>query len=76
MLQSKGQNHNCPTMGPGGYITCGVVGVPNASEQGTKSEKPHKRADGHITPAVWQVPIASEQGKKISIAPQVGLVAT
>ena len=37
MLQSGGQKHKGPTNGPRGCITRAISGVPDTSEQGTKS---------------------------------------
>ena len=42
MLQGTGQSHHWPTNGRIGYVTPAVFGVPNASEQETKSEIAHK----------------------------------
>ena len=57
-----------PTSGPGGYITHAVLGVPDASMLGTKSEVAHNWASGYITPAVWGVPYASKRGTKSDVA--------
>ena len=40
----RGQNQKWPASGPGGYISVGAKGVPNASLWGTKLEVPHKWA--------------------------------
>ena len=43
-LHSGGEYQRWPTTSPGGYITPAAWGVPNALEQGTKSEVGHKWA--------------------------------
>ena len=44
MLQSAEQNQRWDIRGPRGYMTTPIWGVPNASEQGTKSEVAQKWA--------------------------------
>ena len=59
-LQGGGQNHQGPKGGPGGYITPTALGVPNASEHGTKLEVAHKWAGWLHTPCRPRVPNASQ----------------
>ena len=40
-LHSRGQKPKWPTTGQGGYITLAALGIPSASERGTKSEVAH-----------------------------------
>ena len=44
MLRTGGEGRRWPTNGLGGDIPLAAWGVPNASEQGTKSEVAHKWA--------------------------------
>ena len=76
MLYSGGQNHKCPTSGPGGYITHAIWGVPDASEWGTKSEVPHMWAWCLRHPCHLGGPQRFRAPDKIRSSPQVSLVTT
>ena len=57
-----------PTCAQIGYITPAVLGVPDASERGTKLAMAHTWVDGCITAAIYGVPNASQQRKKSEAA--------
>ena len=74
-LQSGAQNQKGPTSGLGGYITLAVLGVPNASERGTKSEVAHKWGDWLHQP--WRLggPQRLRAGDKHTSGSQVSKLA-
>ena len=74
-VQSGGQNQKWPTSGPGGYTTC-AVWVPNASEQGTKTEKAHKWAWWLYHRCRLGGVQRFRAGDEIRSGPRVGRVAT
>ena len=75
-LQSRGQDHEWPTSGPGGYITPNEWRLRTASEQGAESEVAHKWAGWlHITCFVGG-PQGFRGVDRIKSGPQMGRVAT
>ena len=50
-----------------GYRTPAILGVPNSSEWGGKSEVPIGGRSGYKTPAVLGVPNSSERGGKLEV---------
>ena len=76
MLQSGGQNQKWRTSGLSDYITLAVRGVPNASQQGTKTEVAHKWAWWLHHPCQLGAPRRFIAGYKNRSGPQVGLLGT
>ena len=62
--------------GISGYLTHAVLGVPNASERGTKSELAHKYAPWQHNPCRLRATKCFRAGDKITTGPQVELLAT
>ena len=75
-LQSGGQNQKWPTSGQNGYLTPTILGIPTASERGSKSEVAHKWAKWPTHPCRIGDPYRFRAGGKIRSGPQVGQVAT
>ena len=71
-LQSGGPNQKWPTSGQIGYLTPAVLGIPAASERGTKSEVAHKWAQWLPHPCRIGDPHRFRVGGKIGSGPQVG----
>ena len=75
-LQSGGQNQKWPTSGQNGYLTPTILGIPTASERGSKSEVAHKWAKRLPHPCRIGDPHRCRAAGKIRSGPQVGKVAT
>ena len=75
-LPSGGQNQKWPTCGQGGYVTPAVLGIPSASEWGTKSEVAHLWARWLHNPCRLVDPLRFRAGDRIRSGPLVGKVAT
>ena len=75
-LQSGGQNQRWPTSGQSSYLTPAVLGIPTASEPGTKSENAHKWAKWLPHPCRIGDPHRFRAGGGIRSGPQVGKMAT
>ena len=67
-LQSRGQYHKCPTSLQIGFVTTTNWGVPNGSEQRTKSELANKWADGLHHPCRLGGPQPTEWRTKSRVA--------
>ena len=74
--QSGGQNQKWPTCGQGGYVTLATLGIPSASERGTKSEVAHLRARWLHHPCHLGDPFRFRAWGRIRSGPHVGKVAT
>ena len=75
-LRSGGQNQKWPTSGQNGYLTPTILGIPTASQRGSKSEVAHKWAKWLPHPCRIGDPHRFRAGSKIRSGPQVGKVAT
>ena len=74
-LHSGGQNQKWPTSGQNGYLTPTILGIPTASERGSKSEVAHKWAKQLTHACRIGDPHGCRAGVKIRSGPQVGKVA-
>ena len=68
-LQRWGQSHQWPTCGRIGYLTPAVMGFPNASKRGTKSEVAHIGEDWLHRPYRLEGPQRFRGGDKIRSGP-------